>query len=142
LKPQNTIQTILEALASQKQRGETSLTVSIEPDLIQDVMNALKDYRKLFAPVISGVTDTAPIYAAYEQMRQADEAKPSLLLLVECQTVQEFREALNTIPIRKSSEWRFCPDADDTTVLEEMDRELGLARQKRDDSRDRGGSRG
>ncbi len=36
-------------------------------------MNALPAYRKLFAPVIPGLTDTVPIYAAYERLRQADE---------------------------------------------------------------------
>ena len=107
MKPKNTIKTILEAAAS---RGELSLTVRLEHNLIQDAMNALKGYRKVFAPVISGLTDTSPIYAAYERMRQADEYKHSILLLVECQTEQQFREALNTVPIRKSSEWRSFPD--------------------------------
>ena len=69
-------------------------------------MNALRGYRKLFAPVIPGLTDTAPIYAAYEQMRQADVTKHTILLLVECQTMEEFREALGRLPIRHSSEWR------------------------------------
>ena len=102
----NTINAILDALASQQRQGETSLIVRIEPDLIQDATNALRDYRKLFAPVIPGLTDTAPIYAAYEQMRQADEAKHIILVFVECQAIGEFREALARLPIRKSSEWR------------------------------------
>src|ERR1700685_1689136 len=88
LKPKNPINAILDALASQQQRGETSLIVRIEPDLIQDAMNALRSYRKLFAPVIPGLTDTVPIYAAYEQMRQAHVTKHTILLLVECQTMQ------------------------------------------------------
>ncbi|HEX3880629.1 MAG TPA: hypothetical protein VHW24_26790 [Bryobacteraceae bacterium] len=107
--PKNSINAILDALASQQQHGETSLIVTIEPNLIQDAMNALRDYRKLFAPVISGVTDTAPIYAAYEQMR-ARVTKQTILLLVECQTTEEFREALGRLPIRKSSEWRSLDD--------------------------------
>jgi hypothetical protein len=67
--PKNSINAILDALASQQQRGEISLIVTIEPDLIQDAMNALRSYRKLFAPFIPGVTDTAPIYVAYERCR-------------------------------------------------------------------------
>jgi hypothetical protein len=106
LKPDNPINAILDALAAQQRQGETSLIVRIEPDLIQDAMNALRDYRKLFAPVIPGQTDTAPIYAAYEQMRQAGETKQTILLFVECHTIEEFREALGRLPIRKSSEWR------------------------------------
>jgi hypothetical protein len=106
LKPKNPINAILDALASQQQRGETSLIVRVEPDVIQDAMNALRSYRKLFAPVIPGLTDTVPIYAAYEQMRQEDAAKHTILLLVECQTMGEFREALGRLPLRKSSEWR------------------------------------
>ncbi len=106
LKPKNLINAILDALASQQQRGETSLIVTIEPDHIQDAMNALRGYRKLFAPVIPGLTDPAPIYAAYEQMRQAGETKQTILLLVRCQTIGEFREALGRLPIRNSSEWR------------------------------------
>ena len=62
-------------------------------------------YRKLFAPVIAGLTDTAPIYAEYERMRQAEETKHTILLLVDCQTTDEFRAALGRMPIRKSSEW-------------------------------------
>jgi hypothetical protein len=107
--PKNSINAILDALASQQQHGETSLIVTIEPDLIQDAMNALRSYRKLFAPVIPGVTDTAPIYAAYEQMR-ARTTEQTILLLVECQTTEEFREALVRLPIRKSSEWRALDD--------------------------------
>ena len=112
MKPKNPINAILDALASQQQRGETSLIVRIEPDLIQDAMNALRSYRKLFAPVIPGLTDTVPIYAAYEQMRQAHVTKHTILLLVECQTIGEFREALARLPIRKSSEWRSLDNAD------------------------------
>jgi hypothetical protein len=106
LKPKNPINAILDQLASQQRRGETSLIVRLEPGLIQDAMNALRSYRKLFAPVIPGLTDTVPIYAAYEQMRQEDVTKHTILLLVECQTMGEFREALGRLPIRKSSEWR------------------------------------
>jgi hypothetical protein len=106
MKPNNPINAILDQLASQQRRGETSLIVRLEPDLIQDAMNALRSYRKLFAPVIPGLTDTAPIYAIYEQMRQEDVTKHTILLLVECQTMGEFREALGRLPIRKSSEWR------------------------------------
>jgi hypothetical protein len=104
LTPKNPINAILDTLASQQRQGETSLTVRIEPDLIQDAMN-IPGYRKLFAPVIPGLTDTAPIYASYEQMR-AGETKHTILVLVECQTIGEFREALGRLPIRKSSEWR------------------------------------
>src|ERR1700759_4749325 len=103
------IKAILDALASQQQQGETSLIVTIEPDLIQDAMNALRDYRKLFAPFIRGVTDTAPIYAAYEQMR-ARVTQQTILLFVECQSTEEFREALDRLPMRKSSEWRSLDD--------------------------------
>ena len=106
MKPKNPINTILDALASQQQQGETSLIVRIEPDLIQDAMNVLRDYRTLFAPVIPGLTDTVPIYGIYERMRQAFEPKHTVLLFVECQTMQEFREALDRLPLRKSSEWR------------------------------------
>jgi hypothetical protein len=106
LKPKNPINAILDALASQQQRGETSLIARLEPDLTQDAMNALRSYRKLFTPVIPGVTDAAPIYAAYEQMRQEDVTQHTILLLVECQTMGEFRDALGRLPIRKSSEWR------------------------------------
>ena len=106
MKPKSPINAILDALASQQQHGENSLIVTIEPDLIQDAMNALRAYRKLFAPVIPGLTDTVPIYAAYERMRQADMTQRTILLFVECQTMGEFREALGRLPIRKSSEWR------------------------------------
>lgn len=106
MKPKNPINAILDTLAAQQRQGETSLVVTIEPDLIQEAMNALRAYRKLFAPVIPGQTDTAPIYAAYEEMRQTAETSHTILLLVECQTIQEFREALDRLPIRKSSAWR------------------------------------
>ncbi len=106
MKPKNTINTILDQLASQQRLGETSLIARLDPDLIQEAMNALRGYRKLFAPVIPGLTDTVPIYAAYEQMRQEDVAEHTILLLVECQTMQEFRDAIGRLPIRKSSEWR------------------------------------
>lgn len=109
MKPKNTINAIHDALASQQQ-GETSLIFSLDLDLIQ-AMNALQGYRKLFAPVIPGVTDTKPIYAAYERMRQADVAQHTILLLVECQTMEEFREALSQLPIRNSSEWRDLDNA-------------------------------
>jgi hypothetical protein len=112
LKPQNPINAILDTLASQQQHGETSLIVTIEPDLIQNAMNALQDYRKLFAPVIPGLTDTEPIYAIYERMRQADMTQPTILLFVECQTMEEFREALGRLPNRKSAEWRSLDNAD------------------------------
>ena len=111
MKPKNPIHTILDALAAQRRQGETSLTVRIEPDHIQDAMN-VPGYRKLFAPVIPGLTDTVPIYAAYEQMRQEDVTKHTILLLVECQTMEEFREALGRLPMRKSSEWRSIDNAD------------------------------
>ena len=106
MKPKNPINAILDALASQQQTGETSLIVRIEPSLIEEATNALRSYRKLFAPVIPGLTDTAPIYAAYEQMRQAHVTEQTILLLVECQTLQEFRDAIGRMPIRHSSEWR------------------------------------
>jgi hypothetical protein len=106
LKPKNSINAILDALASQRRKGENSLIVTIEPDLIQNAIDALRDYRKLFAPVIPGVTDTQPIYGAYEEMRQADVAEHTILLFVECQTIDEFREALGRLPIRHSPEWR------------------------------------
>ncbi|HEY4361506.1 MAG TPA: hypothetical protein VGN17_11065 [Bryobacteraceae bacterium] len=106
MNPKNPINAILDELASQQRRGETSLIVRLEPGLIQEAMNDLRAYRKLFAPVIPGLTDTVPIYAAYEQMRQEDATKHTILLLVECQTMAEFREALGRMPLRKSSEWR------------------------------------
>jgi hypothetical protein len=105
LKPKNTVDAILDALASKQRQGETSLVVTIEPDLIPDAMK-LPGYRKLFAPVIPGLTDITSIYEAYEQMRRADETRHTILLFVECQTIGEFREALARLPIRKSSEWR------------------------------------
>ncbi len=105
----NSINAILDALAAQQQHGENSLVVTIKPDLIQDAMNALRNYRKLFAPFIPGATDMTPIYAAYEQMR-AHVTKPTILLFVECQATEEFREALGRLPIRKSSEWRCFED--------------------------------
>jgi hypothetical protein len=40
------------------------------------------------------------------EMRQDDVAQHTILLLVECQTIEEFREALGRLPIRHSSEWR------------------------------------
>ena len=106
MNPQNPIQAILDALASQQRQGETSLIVTLEPDLIPAAVDALRGYRKMFAPVIPGLTDTAPIFAAYERMRQADEAKHTILLFVECQTMQEFSDAIGRMPIRQSSEWR------------------------------------
>ena len=106
MKPKNSINDILDALASQQQRGETSLIIRIEPDLIQDVMNSLRGYRKLFAPVIFGLTDPVPIYEAYELMREAHGTKHTILLFVECQTIEEFSDALGRLPIRKSSDWR------------------------------------
>ena len=99
LKPKNTINAILDALASQQQGGETSLVVRIEPDLIQDAMNALRSYRKLFAPVVPGLTDTVPIYAAYERMRQAHVTKHTILVFIECQTMGQFREALGRLSV-------------------------------------------
>ena len=105
MKPTNSIHAILDALAAQQRQGETSLTVRIEPDLIQDTMN-VPGYRKLFAPVTPGLTDTAPIYAAYEQLRQAWGTGHVMLVLVECQTIEEFRDALGRLPSQKSSEWR------------------------------------
>jgi hypothetical protein len=107
LKPINSINAILDALASQRRQGENSLIVTINPGLIQDAMQALRDHRKLFAPVIPGQTDTKPVYAAYEEMRrQADTAQHTILLFVECKTIEEFREALRPLPMRHSSEWR------------------------------------
>jgi len=106
LKPPNPIQAILDAIASQQRQRETSLIVTLEPHLIPAAMDALRGYRKMFAPVIPGLTDTLPIYAAYERMRQADETKHSILLFVECQTMQEFRDAIGRMPIRQSSKWR------------------------------------
>lgn len=81
--PKDSINAVLAAL----QHGETSLIVTIEPDQIPNAMNALSAYRKLFAPFIPGVTDTAPIDAAFERMRQAEMIRPTILLFVECQTM-------------------------------------------------------
>jgi len=106
LNTKNPIREILDALASQQQRGETPLILSIEPDFIQDAMNALRSYKKLFAPVIRGLTDTAPISAAYEHMRQQEATRHTILLLVECRTTDEFRDAIGRMPVRHSSEWR------------------------------------
>lgn len=106
LKVSNTIQTILDTLASENRDGETSLVFKIEPELIEEAMNVLRDRRKLFAPVILGVTDTGPIYESYERMRQAEETGQFILLLVECQSEQQLRDALIALPIRHSSEWR------------------------------------
>jgi hypothetical protein len=117
MQPKNPINAILDALAGQQQQGEKSLIVSLEPGFIQDAMNALRDYRKLFAPVIPGQTDTVPIYAAYERMREADATKHTILLLVECETVEEFREAVGRLPIRKSSEWRSLDNGHGEFVL-------------------------
>jgi hypothetical protein len=100
LKTKNTIKAILDALASQRRRGETALIVRIEPNLIQDAMSALPDYTKVFAPVVPGLTDLLPIYEAYERVQQAEGTKQSVLLLVKCRTTQEFREAIP--PLRTS----------------------------------------
>ena len=94
LKPKYTIKAILDALASQRRRGETALIVRIEPNLIQDAMNALPDYRKVFAPVVPGLTDLLPIYEAYERVQQAERTRQSVLLLVQCRSTQEFRDAI------------------------------------------------
>lgn len=112
MKPKNTINEILDALASQPQRGETSLIVTLEPGFLLEAVNALRSYKKLFAPVVPGVTDTASIYAVYEQMRQEDVTKHTILLLVECQTIEQFREAIGGMPMRKSSEWRSLDTAE------------------------------
>ena len=95
--PKNATKAILDALASQRRRGESSLIVRIEPNLIQDAINALPGYRKLFAPVVPGQTDPLPIYEAYERVRQAEGTWQSVLLLVKCRTTQEFREALDRL---------------------------------------------
>lgn len=106
MKPTNTIEEIIDALASQKGTEDTSLIFRLEPNLIPDAMNALGGHRKIFMPVVPGLTDTSPIYAAYERMRQSGENKDVILLLVECQSAEQFREALGPLPIRDSSEWR------------------------------------
>ena len=108
MQPKNTVPAILDALAAQERRGETSLTIRIQPDLIQDVMK-IPGYRKLFAPVTPGVSDPAAIYAAYEQMQQGVEARHIILVLVVCETIAEFHEALDRMPMRKSAEWRNLP---------------------------------
>jgi hypothetical protein len=116
LEPKNPINAILDALAS-PQHGESSLIFRIEPDHIQDAMNALRDHRRLFASVIPGVTDTAPIYAAYERMRRGNMTQPTILLLIECQTAEQLSEAIGRMPIRKSSEWRSFDESMDWESL-------------------------
>ena len=108
----SSINPILDALALQQQQGETSLIVRLAPTLIEEAMNVLRDYRKLFVPVIPGETDIAPIYETYERMRQVNPNQHTILLLVECQTIEEFRQALLRMPIRKSSEWRSLDNGD------------------------------
>lgn len=103
---QEPIQAILDALASQQRQGETSLIVRLEPDLIPAAMDALRGYRKMFAPALPGATDTTPINTAYERMRQSAAGKHTILLIVECKTMQEFNDAIGRMPIRHSSEWR------------------------------------
>src|ERR1700753_235711 len=105
----HSVNEILDALALQQQNGETSLIVTIQPNLIQDAMNGLRDYRKLFSPFVPGETDTAPAYAAYEKMRSR-VTQQTILLFVECKNLGEFREALDRMPIRHSSEWRNLDD--------------------------------
>ena len=106
MNPKNPIHVILDALAAQQRQGKTPLIVRIEPGHIQEAMNAPQGFGMLFAPVIRGQTDTAPIYETYERIRQAHKTRPTILLLVECQTIGEFREALDRLPLRNSSEWR------------------------------------
>ncbi len=101
----NSIQAIRESIAAQQREGERPLTVRIGPGLTEDALN-LPGFRKLFAPVISGETDMGPIDAACEQMRQACEPVEVILVLVECGTIGEFREAVERLPVRTSSEWR------------------------------------
>ena len=113
MNPQKNIQAILDALALQQQRGQTSLSITIESDLILEAMNALRDYRKIFAPVIPGATNKSSIQAAYERMRQASASKLTVLVFVECKTKQEFLDALGQLPVRKSSEWRIFDDETD-----------------------------
>ena len=108
----SSINPILDALALQQHQGETSLIVRLAPTLIEEAMNVLRDYRKLFVPVIPGETDIAPIYETYERMRQVNPNQHTILLLVECQTIEEFRQALLRMPIRKSSEWRSLDNGD------------------------------
>ena len=112
MNPQNSIQEILDALASQQKQRETSLIVRLAPDLIPAATHALRGYKTLFAPVIPGVTDSSPIYEAYEQVRQNDKTQQTILLLVECQTTQQFRDAIGQMPIRHSSEWHSDAAAD------------------------------
>jgi hypothetical protein len=106
LKPNNTIKEILDALASPDRQVNDPLIFRLDAGLIQDALNTLSGYRKIFAPVIPGLTDTSAIYESYERMRLANESREFLLLLVECQTAQQFREALGPLRIRHSSEWR------------------------------------
>ena len=112
MNPQKNIKAILDGLALQQQ-GEASLSITIESDLILDAMNALRDYRKIFAPVIPGATNKSSIEAAYERMRQASASKLTVLVFVECKTKQEFLVALDRLPVRKSSEWRIFGDERD-----------------------------
>lgn len=105
MKSTNTIEAVLDALASQRQQGETSLIVTIKPDLIQDAMSALPGCRKVFAAVVPGVTDTAPIHAAYQRIQEGGDPGHTILLLVECRTTQQFSDAIGRLPVRKSSEW-------------------------------------
>jgi hypothetical protein len=114
MKPINNVNAVLDMLAEQKQRGETSLVVTIEPALIPQAMDALRSYKKLFAPVIAGQTDTAPIHEGYERMRAAYPDLHTILLLVECQTVEQFREALEPLPMRNSSDWKVFSSTEPT----------------------------
>jgi len=102
LKRLKTIKAIRDALASQRQRGETTLIVRIEPNLIQEALNSLQDYRKVFAPVVPGLSDLSRIYEAYERMKQAEGANQSVLLLVQCRTAQEFRDAIPPFEIART----------------------------------------
>lgn len=110
MKPKMSTREILDELASQQQRGQTSCMVTIEPSLMEEAMSALHGYRTLFAPVIAGQTDLVPIYANYERMREAELTRQTILLLVECRAMEEYREALRRMPIRHSSEWRSADD--------------------------------
>lgn len=101
------VRSMLDTLAAKLQQGETSLVVHIKPDLIKEAMDALQvEYKTLFAPVIAGQTDTAAIYSNYERMRQAFGPQPTALVIVECQTKEEFSEAIGRMPRRHSYEWR------------------------------------
>jgi hypothetical protein len=102
LKPKNTIKAILDALASERRRGETALIVKIEPNLIQDAIDALPDYRKVFAAVVPGVTNLLPIYEAYERVQQTEGARQCILLLVQCSTTEEFRDAIPPLRIPRT----------------------------------------